>query len=190
MSYNFNFTLSTDLTSGVDVSQLHYEVESGITATFSGINISESEDSIVIVFADDLNTDQQSSLTTIVHSHVPVPLASGEDAIFTAITPINPLITNTTYKQNGVILFPGTRRIAPTKVKINGVLLSGTSYSVRIRDVTNDYQVAEGVFTNTSSGFMELSSLTNLSRTESQWNVETRVSTNSTAKINNITLFC
>lgn len=82
--------------------------------------------------------------------------------------------TSASYLKHGSIIFLGTTKEgSPTKIQVNAYRVGGTSYGIRIRDITNGLTIAEVTgLTNTVEGIQDLGTISNLPTGQARWELQ------------------
>lgn len=104
--------------------------------------------------------------------------ATGSGPGSSSLSHLGLVSVSTDYELKGGIIWPGSAYIGtPDAISASGIHsnASGTGY-VKIYDLTNAAQIAEGTFTGTSWGVHDLGTLSNISSGEAIWEVHLKVS--------------
>jgi len=74
MSTDYTYSLINDFGNNLELSSLHKDIvnESGITTLLSGINL--DEDVVTVTFDSSLTSGEQTTLDSLVSSHIPIPV--------------------------------------------------------------------------------------------------------------------
>lgn len=183
----YNKSLATDFGGTVRVSQLHKEImaETGITKTLDGINL--KGDVVAISFTQALTAGEQNLLNTVITNHIPTTktgIKISNISIFTQ------KVDETVYKSISNFNFPGTTKIKNTtnfKV-ISFMEEGGTSYDIRIVDMTNNNVIVSKNLTNTEEGITDLGTINSLPANEAIFELQVKVNDSSVAYVKNINM--
>ena len=173
----YNYSISTEFggATGLNMSQLHDAIvaEAGITPTLDGLN--STGDSLDIVFTSALSGGEQTTLDSLVASHVPDN--SPPRLNFYSFDPKKESINSTSYSKFGTFKYDGSDVIGAINY-IDVVAYKGdsaTSYSVRIYDRTNDRVVAEATdLTNTIEEIQSLGTVSNIPTQKAVFEVQAK----------------
>jgi hypothetical protein len=180
MSYSYSYL--TDFGSSLNESQFHREIVENNEVKPPLTGISRNGDVITVVFITDLNVEEKTTLDGLVISHTP------DNIIRVGLTQTMN-VKNVEYKNSNytkVISFSYmgsnfAKTIKSAKCMSYGD--SGTTYSVRLFDVTNDKQIAEATFNNTINKIEDLGVINNIPLKESILEFQIKKVTGLTEKI-------
>ncbi len=81
---------------------------------------------------------------------------------------------STSYLKHGSIIFLGTdKEGTPTKIYVNAYKIGGTTYNIRIQDITNGNTIAEVTgLSNTTEGIQDLGTISNLPTGQARWELQ------------------
>jgi len=165
-TYSYSVTSDFGGTNPI-LNQLHNEIdsESGITKTLNGI--SKTNDNVDIIFDESLSAGEQTTLDGIVSSHTPVSITHFRltdtvmchrtSTITTEYVLMDSFVYNGSVSVGDIIQFNVDCRMD------TGV----TNFTIRIFDVTKEKNIAEGTFNNTNNQINAITSISNLPRTQS-----------------------
>jgi hypothetical protein len=183
-------SLSSDFGGTWNQSQLHTEIEAegGITTALTGINHETGSDDIDIVFASALSGPETTALNSVISAHSPE--ANVGSNISNISIPDNQ-IDLTTYVTIATFNFPGTNKWKDvTHIKVISVMEEGgTSYDVRVFDVTNNLEIASANWNNTDEDICDFGTLNNLPTGESILELHAKVNGSSVAHIKNMNIY-
>lgn len=184
MSFAYYFPLSP-----CDVGQLHQEINSSSLSSLIFFGITNNGSSLKFEFENSLNSSQQTILSNLISSHVP---DGGEVQLGEKFADINmgKTVSSSSYATCGTFFFPGTSSGGSIDtIKILSNLTSGSSYSIRIYDTGNKKTIAEQTFSNTTSTYNDMGTLTNLPRKSSQFEIQAKAPGSARAFIDNASIF-
>lgn len=181
----YAYSLSIDFSGNIDTNQLDFEItQTSITAVFDGIN--QNSGTIDIVFDSSLTVSHKTELDNVVASHSPFNALSSKT---TELHPFNEAIDTTTYINQGISYFPGSKSQLPTAIQSLSKLTSGTTYYVRVFDKSHARIIAEAALNNTDEEFCDLGEIGGFCQMKAEWELQTKVAPGSTAIIKNLSIF-
>lgn len=153
---------ATDFGGNLKTGKFHKEIvaEGGIAPTL--LRVDTVDDVVDIVFDAALSGGEQTTLTTLIGNHdhtVPVTYNN-----VSKISLKNETISTSTYKRFGTFIYPGSNHTG-TIAKICGIGhmdIGVTSYSIKVDDKTNGTTIAVNTFTDTTEGFINLGTVSNI----------------------------
>ena len=185
MTTTYIKSLLNDLHNSWNQYQLHTEIvkNNGITETLIGITANGDE--IEIVFASALSSGEQTVLNMIITNHVPVNDKGTKILSYT----LNGQVVTSSYKKILGFKYLGSVQYNITNVEIIGSLTSGSSYDVRIRDISNNKNVASITLTNTATNSYDMGSISNLPTTSAIFELQARATGLSTAQLDSLFIY-
>ncbi len=181
-------SLATDFGGILNISQLHTEIteDNSINPTLIGIDL--TDDVVDINFDSELAVNEIIKLNVIIASHVPTPPV-GKNV--SNISIVNQDIESTTYVTISSFNFPGTDLWTNvTNIKIIGFMEEdGTSYDVKIYDITNGKVICSKNLTNEDEDICDLGTVSNLPTTSSIFEVWCRTNGTTIAHVKNVNIY-
>lgn len=158
----FSFSVSTDFATLSNIAILNNSISLNIPVQLQTIN--PYGDAIEIIFVEELDSEQKSTLTNLVTNW-----DNNTQITYTQIVPIYLKangINNTTYKRYGVYGYLGSKILGEIKkINIVSYMDNATNYSVKIYDITNFKIIGETTFSNKSEMIMDMGQLNNIPQT-------------------------
>ena len=188
MTTNYPKSLSTDFGGNLNPDQLFNEIKANTNISPNCIIVFNVGDNVDIKFISPLSGAELAVLNTIIANHVPKSITGN---IINNIIISSDQVTTNTYTTIASFSFPGTnlwRNVSNIKV-ISFMEYGGTSYMVRIYDITNNNQVCLKTFSNTDENIYDLGILSNLPNNESIFEVQAKISGSTVAYIKNINIY-
>lgn len=182
----YSFSTQNSLTPTI-ISNITADIASKI-ASASQTAITYNESCITITFNNALSKNDGGVLYNIVSSHDTTPTIGQYQLSYSTNRSD---ITTSTYKQVFTITFPGARFITGiTHIKISSFMdASGTSYTVRLFDVTNGTVIADGTFTNTEHIINDLENISNIPENGAVLELQCKVTGTTHATIRSLTIY-
>lgn len=187
MSTTYTYSYINDFSSNFAQYQFHSEIvaESGITPNL--LQVDMGEDEIKVIFESVLSEGEEIILNNLVSEHVPVLIGSKIANIHIH----NQETTTSIYEVKTSFSFPGTIYWRnPSHIQVISVMdTGGTSYDVKIYNVTNNNQIAITNLNNTEEMINDLGTLSNLPESPAIFEVHAKVNGNTVALIKNIHIY-
>lgn len=167
MATTYTYSLASDFGGSIGQRQFHEEIvaEVSITPTLEGVTI--TDDVIDVIFESSLSTGEETTLDNLVSAHV-----KNTDIIAInhfSLIPFIREISSSSYQEIASYIYPGTNVDMIGYIKIlSKIDSSGTSYDVRIRDITNEVTICETNFTNNTLSINDMGTLSNLPSQEAK----------------------
>jgi hypothetical protein len=177
--YTILKSLKNDFNGNILQSQFFKEINDSTEITTNLISITEIEDAINITFESEPPLNEISELNTLISNHIP----QKKEGIYSNTILINNNVINTNiYKKMASFIFNGTENMNVTNIKFIGYLESGTSYDVRITDITNNKIIANNNFTNINENINDLGAINNLPLKQSKFELSSKINGGSSSK--------
>ena len=143
-------------------------------------------DTLEIIFASPLSASEIVILSNIIRTYDLSENLGSQTLSFT----LDASIRSTAYSLVSRVTFPGSNIIRNiTNIKFCGSMTStGTSYSVRLYDFTNNAIIASGTFTNTEPELNDLTGIDNIPIGIALFELQCKVVGNTKATINCLTI--
>lgn len=186
MSFSYTYSKATDFGGNIKPDQLADEIKANVGITKTLLRIDTNGDVVTIVYNAGLTGGEVTILNGIIAAHVP-----DNKGAYQLLYGFNSgAVTDIIYSTVFTSVYPGSKQITSlTNIKITGYLASGTSYQVRIYDVTNAKVIASGSFTNANITINSLTGVANIPSNESIFELQCKVTGTSVAYINSLTIF-
>ncbi len=183
----YNYSLSSDFVGGLTPNQLWNEIEADTNIAPTCLIVFNVGDNVDIKFDSALSGSEQTALNILVSSHTPI---THQGYSVTNISISNYSITDITYTTVTSFNFPGTNVMTDiSHMKIISMMEEGgTSYDVKVYDVTNNKQLAVANFNNTDESICDMGTLSNLPTGEAIVEIMAKVNGNTDAYIKNISI--
>lgn len=181
-------SLSTDFSGNLNSGQLVTEIETNTEITPVCLTVFNIGDDVRIKFANFLSAKEQTILNTIISIHTPA-LPIGYTVSNISIP--EDIIDSTTYITLTSFNFPG-KNLWPhiTNIKIISLMESGgTSYDVRVFDITNNNYICSINLSNTDESICDLGALSNIPTGEAIFELHAKINNTSVAHIKNISIY-
>lgn len=181
---SYIYSITTDFPNGIRTDQLQSEINaSGISQSSSRIDT--DGDVVTIYFPSSLSGGDVTILNATIAAHIPAYPADTHQMLGT----FTQTVTDTTYTTVRSFYFPGSQLITLLNIYIISYMDSGTSYQVRLYDVTNSNVIASGSFTNTVTATNALTGITNIPSGGAMFDVQCAVTGATTAHVSAISLY-
>lgn len=181
----YSFSISPTFGSEQDISNLQTQINNNISTTLTSLIVDSG--SLNITFANSLSSGDANTLNNLVSSANQTQQLGNSQLAFSCS---QPNVTSTNYVVQMTIIFPGTSYISNiTNIQVVSYMNKGTSYTIRLFDALNDNVIASGTFTNTANAINELTNINNLPNTQSIFELQCKVDTNTSASVKNLTIF-
>ena len=181
-------SLSSDFGGNFNQTQFYDEINANINIipVLQGIDI--TGDVINIIFDTPLSTDEQITLNTLISSHLPIETIGNN---VSNITIQDNQIDLTTYITVGTFYYPGSKLWSNiTNIKVISVMEDGgTSYDVKIYDVTNNNQIVLSNLNNTIEQNCDLGTLSNIPVNEAIFEIQAKINGSTIAHIKNLNIY-
>ena len=183
MPRKYTKSVTNDLNGNFNQNQLHDEIKnsSSFSTPFYGINI--TDDVMDIIFESDLSTNEENELNALISNHTVTSQQIGSKVVTYSLHYVE--VTSASYTKILAFMYPGSKAFNITNVEILSNLDSGNSYDIRVRDVTNNKDIALlSNLNNSSSNAFDMGTINNLPENKSIFEIQSRVSGNNNRKVN------
>lgn len=183
----YTYSHSTDFSGNINLSQLHKDIlNSNISSPIEGITM--NGDNVIINFTSSLSVTDKTTLDAIVSVHTPIPvLGSNIQNISFNVYDIDRSI----YTTIGTIIYPGSKywQLVTNIKSISFMETGGSSYYMRIYDVTHNNTIAETEMTNTIDKISDLGALNNISDDSAVWEIQCKVVDTTIVHVKNVHVY-
>lgn len=183
-------TISIDFSGNLKSNQFHLEIEAepGITgANLVGIQV--TGDTVEIEFDGSLSAGEQTTLNTLISNHSPNSDVGG---VISNISVPEHFIDLTNYTTIATFSYPGSNNWPNTSnIKVISIMeTGGTSYDIKIMDITNNNQIVTKNLTNVDEEICDLGTLSNLPTDPAIFEVQAKIVGSSTvAHVKNVHVY-
>ena len=186
-TFTYSYSKSSNFGGLIDLSQFDEEIQEYDNISPNLLGIDMTSDDINIMFDSELSNIEEIRLNSLINSHV--PLSYEGNRIMNISVPDN-YVTLSCYTTLAAFNFPGTNKIKNiTHIKIISEMEDdGTSYEVRLCDITNNTKICSKILNNVEENITDLGTINNLPKKESIFELQARVVGETVAHINNINI--
>lgn len=182
----YTYSLASDFGGSLKLGQFHDEVNAEGTISPSLTSVTLVGDVVSVTFNSALSGAEETTLDGLVSAHTPTNI--GSQTINLAVETDD--ITDTTYHTVMVFNYLGSDSQTPTHIKVVSEMDDGgTSYDIRIMDVTNNNAVCTSNFTNTLAQVNDLGTLSNLPTNAAIFEVQIKVNGSTTANVREFVMY-
>lgn len=181
-----DFSITDDFSNGVNLKRLKEEINNNISKIYRIVLIG---DIVRIVFDVALDAGEITTLNGVISSHDSTVSASATKVLNITVPHIP--IDKTVYVNIGSFNFPGTNNLSNVdQIKVISFMeQGGTSYDVRLCDVTNNTIIASANLSNNEEQMNSLGLISNLPLTESIFEIQSKIDGSTTAYICNLNIY-
>jgi hypothetical protein len=155
MSVTFEYSLKEHFVDGLNVKELHKEIEENEIIISKCLTVKSNNhgnpDIVEVVFEAGLTRGERLTLNQIIESHVPMNMP---DLTGLMVKHIDKITIEGTYEKLIKFIFPGAEFC---HIKVDGHMdAEAKSWSIMVYDFNNHRKIAEGIFTNTQDEIHDL----------------------------------
>lgn len=164
---------------------MQIQINNNISTTLTSLIVDSG--SLNITFENVLSSGDANTLNNLVSAANQIQQLGNSQLVFSCS---QSNVTSTNYVVQMTMIFPGTNYISNiTNIQVVSYMNKGTSYTIRLFDVLNDTIIASGTFTNTTTTINDLTNINNLPNTQSIFELQCKVDSNTSASVKNLTIF-
>jgi len=183
---SYTYSKVTNFGGNLKEDQLRDEInnDGGITPTCTFINT--DGDVVTINFSVSLSTGEETTINSIISAHTPIVIYKSQSSYSFS----SGSIIDTIYSSILTFIYPGSNQITDLGIiNVTSYMDSGgTSYQIRLFDVTNTNVLASGSFTNTTININSLTSIANIPTDQAVCEVQIKVTGSTVAYASSLTL--
>ncbi len=173
MPTTYTKSLSSDFGGNLQTTQLQKEINSDGAISHTCIAVLSRGTDVQLIFDTALDGAEQTALNAVVAAHTPATAVGANTAVI-AIEEND--VSNINYQVLRSFEFAGESFSDVTHFKVVAQMgAGGTSYDIRIYDITNNYEICKNNFTNETMSVCDLGSLSNIPSGSAIFEIQCRV---------------
>jgi hypothetical protein len=188
MSSIRNYSLSGDFSDYLNTEKLRDEINENEGLSKTCFSVISFFDTVSIFFSGNLSNSEITTLDTIIAAHGPTTERASQ---MSNIALNQNCITANVYTKIGTFIFPGTdywEKVTNFRV-ISAMEAGGTSYDVRIIDLSNNNTICSRNFSNVIEANNDMGSIDNLPHDEAIFEIHAKINGNTVVRLNNLNIY-